>query len=193
MAPGAGFHAFRMPCPGSRLAWMRPAPGLYHACTSHVPGLHLPISSQSPGLYLPLEKAAIPGKIPFPRGRIPAKTGFSIPHPPFAVFVGCGVAAACWCRVAKTLPQSRASVPPAPGVWTFWISQPEGLPEGSRRSPGVVGGAGRPPGNGAGDVLHSGRSARLVTAEPVRDWHCPGQLGLHPSAMGSTYLPRYLL
>ena len=26
------------------------------------------------------------------------------------------------------------------GIWTFWISQPEGLPEGSRRSPRVFGG-----------------------------------------------------
>ena len=27
------------------------------------------------------------------------------------------------------------------GVWTFWVGQPAGLPEGSRRSPGVMGAA----------------------------------------------------
>ena len=102
-----------------------------------------------------VEKAGIPGKIPRPRGRIPAETGFSIPHPPSAVFAGCGVAAACRCRVAKTLPQSRAGVPPALGRWTFLSRQPKGLPDGSRKSPGnslgtatsskLQGQAGRPP------------------------------------------------
>jgi hypothetical protein len=45
----------------------------------------------------------------------------------------------------------------------------------------------RPPGNGAGDVLHSGRGARLVIAEPARDWRCPRELSWHPSARGSTH------
>ena len=102
-----------------------------------------------------IEKAGIAGKIPSPRGRIPAKAGFSIPHPPSAAFAGCGVAAACPCRVAKTLPQSRAGVPPALGHWTFLSRQPKGLPDGSRKSPGgslgaatsskLPGQAGRPP------------------------------------------------
>jgi hypothetical protein len=102
-----------------------------------------------------IEKAGIPGKIPCPRGRIPAETGFSIPHPTFAVLVGCGVAAACRCRVAKTFPQSRAGVPPALGRWTLLSRHPRGLPDGSRKSPGgslgaatfskLQGQAGRPP------------------------------------------------
>ena len=98
-----------------------------------------------------IEKAGIPR----PRGRIPAEADFSIPRPPPAVFVGRGVAAACPCRVAKTLPQSRAGVPPALGRWTFLSRQPKGLPDGSRKSPGnslgtatsskLQGQAGRPP------------------------------------------------
>ena len=43
----------------------------------------------------------------------------------------------------------------------------------------------RPPGNGAGEALHPGRGARVVAAEPARDWRCPGELSWHPSDIGS--------
>ena len=63
--------------------------------------------------------------------------------------------------------EERASGSPSPpleetGVWPFWMGQPGGLPEGSRRSPGVWGR--RPPDNSAGDFMHPGRGARLVAA-----------------------------
>ena len=46
-----------------------------------------------------------------------------------------------------------AGILPPAGVWTFLSGQPSGLPEGSRRSPGVFSGR-RPPGNGAEAVPH---------------------------------------
>ena len=52
-------------------------------------------------------------------------------------------------------------LPACPAVWTFCIGQPEGLPEGSRRSPRVRGER-RPPGNSAGEVPHPGRGARPI-------------------------------
>jgi len=54
------------------------------------------------------------------------------------------------CRVFHDKSEERA------GVWTFSSAQPEGLREGSRRSPGGFWGR-RPPGNGLEDVLHPGR------------------------------------
>ncbi len=42
------------------------------------------------------------------------------------------------------------------------MGQPGGLPEGSRKSPGVWGR--RPPDNSVGDFMHPGRGARLVAA-----------------------------
>ena len=53
------------------------------------------------------------------------------------------------------------------------VGQPEGLPEGSRRSPGF--GGRRPPGNGAGDSRTPAGGARLVsgprrTARSVAGW-----------------------
>ena len=71
------------------------------------------------------------------------------------------------------------------GVWTFWIGQPAGLPEGSRRSPGVMGAA--TSGQRRRRSPAPGRGARLVAAEPDRDWRCPRELSWHPSDMGSTY------
>ena len=58
------------------------------------------------------------------------------------------------------------------GVWTLLSGQPGGLPEGSRRSPGVFWGR-RPPGNGLEDVLHPGRGARVV-APRASVWHPSG-------------------
>ena len=54
-------------------------------------------------------------------------------------------------------------------LWNLDIldrSKPEGLPDGSRRSPGV--GGRRPPGSSVADVLHPSGGARLVAAEPAR-------------------------
>ena len=60
----------------------------------------------------------------------------------------------------------------AEGVWTFWSSQPGGLPNGSRRSPSVFSGR-RPPGNGVGKAQHPRRGARLIAVRRARDWRCP--------------------
>ena len=63
------------------------------------------------------------------------------------------------------------------------VGQPEGLPEGSRRPSGVWGR--RPPGNSAGEVLHPGRGASIVAAEPARAWQAVARPGSvwHPSGV----------
>jgi hypothetical protein len=58
------------------------------------------------------------------------------------------------------------------GVWILLSGQPEGLPEGSRRSPGVSWGR-RPPGNRVEEARHPGRGARVV-ARRGSVWHPSG-------------------
>src|ERR1017187_2609561 len=77
-----------------------------------------------------------------------------------------------------------------PGVSTFWIGQPEGLPEGSYTEVAGGhgggdggGGGGRPRGRGEEEPPPPGGGASPATVEPARDWRCPRELSWHPSAV----------
>jgi hypothetical protein len=74
-------------------------------------------------------------------------------------------------RVAQPISRAGRVLPARREIWTFFSSQPKGLPEGIRRSPGDWGR--RPPGNGAKEVLHPGGGARAV-ARRGSVWHPSG-------------------